>query len=53
MKKLLSAHVLLLLLILLSPRGWAQSGCVTCHADEASLKRLFAPPKAAASEGEG
>ena len=53
MKRLLSAHVILLLFMVPSLQAWAQSGCVSCHADEALLKKLFSPPTPAPAEGEG
>lgn len=30
-----------------------ESGCLRCHGDEATMKRLVAPPQAVSSEGEG
>lgn len=31
----------------------AKGSCIGCHTDEAVLKSLFSPPKAAPAEGEG
>jgi len=31
----------------------AQSGCVTCHASETSIRALFQPPTVVATEAEG
>lgn len=45
--------VLLLLIIAGALPALAESGCVGCHTDEAALRKLFVPPKAAVSEGEG
>ena len=44
-----------ILLVLFGGVAVAQtdSGCVTCHTDEALLKSLFLPPKIDSGEGEG
>lgn len=54
MWKWLPATKLALLFMLIFPlQAAAESGCIACHTSEATLKGLFAPPKAIASEGEG
>lgn len=53
MRGLMSLGLALLLLAGGALSAAAESGCVGCHGDEASLKKLFVPPKATASEGEG
>lgn len=55
-------RAVLLFLLTMSILSWSnslltastnESGCIACHTDEAQLKALFVPPKAAPAEGEG
>jgi mono/diheme cytochrome c family protein len=53
MRGLMALNLALFLLIAGPLHALAQSGCIGCHTDEATLKKLFVPPKAGPSEGEG
>ncbi|MGQ9645209.1 MAG: hypothetical protein ACUVWO_01560 [Thermodesulfobacteriota bacterium] len=44
---------LLFLLGFASSSFSAENACIKCHADEATMKSLFKPPKVSAEEGEG
>jgi hypothetical protein len=56
MKLLRLSWLILFVCLLAAPTSTtfaAESACVKCHTDDATLKTLFTPPTQAEGEGEG
>lgn len=47
------AALALLVLASATLHAASESGCLRCHGDEATMKKLVAPPQSVSSEGEG